>query len=62
MIINGMHMVRDDDAGKDLLELLQQRAEAWAAAGLVTMIFNSDDYWFVPPPLLLLLLTPPQGL
>ncbi|TGZ79190.1 hypothetical protein EX30DRAFT_342660 [Ascodesmis nigricans] len=45
MIINGMHMVRDDDAGKDLLELLQQRAEAWAAAGLVTMIFNSDDYW-----------------
>lgn len=45
MIINGMHMIRDDDAGKDLLELLQQRAEAWAASGLVTMVFNSDDYW-----------------
>jgi len=46
MIINGMHMVHDDDVGKDLLELLQQRAEGWAAAGLVTMVFNSDDYWY----------------
>lgn len=45
MIVNGMHMVHDDDVGRDLLELLQQRAEAWAAAGLVTMVFNSDDYW-----------------
>ncbi|KAI5804482.1 hypothetical protein EDC01DRAFT_422715 [Geopyxis carbonaria] len=45
MIINGMHMVRDDELGKDLVELLQQRAEGWAAAGLVTMVFNSDDYW-----------------
>jgi hypothetical protein len=45
MIINGMHMIRPNDVGKDLLELLQQRAEAWAASGLVTMVFNSDDYW-----------------
>jgi hypothetical protein len=46
MIINGMHMLRDDEAGRALLELLQQRAEAWAASGLVTMVFNSDDYWY----------------
>lgn len=45
MIINGAHMIRNNDVGRDLLELLQQRAEAWAAAGLVTMVFNSDDYW-----------------
>lgn len=45
MIINGTHMIRDDEVGRDLLELLQQRAESWAAAGLVTMVFNSDDYW-----------------
>lgn len=45
MIINGMHMIRPDEVGKDLLELLQQRAESWAASGLVTMVFNSDDYW-----------------
>lgn len=45
IIINSTHLLRDDEPGRDLLELLQQRAEAWAAAGLVTMIFNSDDYW-----------------
>jgi len=45
VIINQMHLIRDDDDGKDLIELLQQRAEQWAAANLVTMVFNSDDYW-----------------
>lgn len=45
MIINAIHLLRDDDNGRDLLELLQQRAEQWAASNLVTMIFNSDDYW-----------------
>ncbi|KAG0124218.1 hypothetical protein HOY82DRAFT_618177 [Tuber indicum] len=45
MIVNSMHLLRNDDDGKDLLELLQQKAESWAASGLVTLIFNSDDYW-----------------
>lgn len=45
MIVNQMHLIRDDDDGRDLIELLQQRAEQWAASGLVTMVFNSDDYW-----------------
>jgi hypothetical protein len=45
LIINQMHLVRDDEDGKDLIELLQQRAEQWAASSLVTMVFNSDDYW-----------------
>ncbi|PWW73428.1 hypothetical protein C7212DRAFT_285618 [Tuber magnatum] len=45
MIVNSMHLLRNDDDGKDLLELLQQKAESWAASGLVTTIFNSDDYW-----------------
>lgn len=45
LIINQMHLIRDDEDGKDLIELLQQRAEQWAAANLVTMIFNTDDYW-----------------
>lgn len=45
LIINAMHLLRDDEDGRDLLELLQQRAEAWAASNLVTMVFNSDDYW-----------------
>ncbi|KAK7413188.1 hypothetical protein QQX98_007912 [Neonectria punicea] len=45
VIINQMHLLRDDEDGRDLIELLQQRAEQWAAANLVTMVFNSDDYW-----------------
>ncbi|KAL9101852.1 MAG: hypothetical protein Q9163_002936 [Psora crenata] len=45
LIINGMHLLRDDDDGRDLLELIQQRAEQWAACDLVTLVLNSDDYW-----------------
>jgi len=49
MIVNSMHLLRSDEDGKDLLDLLQQKAESWAASGLVTMVFNSDDYWCVSP-------------
>ncbi|KAH7026439.1 uncharacterized protein B0I36DRAFT_330662 [Microdochium trichocladiopsis] len=45
LIITGVHFVRDDEDGQDLLELIQQRAELWAASGLVTVVFGSDDYW-----------------
>lgn len=45
LIINSAHLLRDDEQGRDLLELLQQRSEAWAASNLATVIFNSDDYW-----------------
>ena len=45
LIINAVHLLRDDEDGRDLLELLQQRAEQWAASNLVTLVFNSDDYW-----------------
>ena len=45
MIINAVHLLRDDKDGRDLLELLQQRAEQWAASNLITVVFNSDDYW-----------------
>lgn len=45
LIINSMHLVRDDDDGRDLLELLQQRAEQWCATNIATVVLNSDDYW-----------------
>jgi hypothetical protein len=45
LIINSTHLIRNDGDGQDLLELIQQRAEQWAASNLVTVIFNSDDYW-----------------
>jgi hypothetical protein len=37
LIINATHLVRDDEDGRDLLEMMQQRAEQWAASSLVTM-------------------------
>ena len=45
LIFNNMHLLKDDADGNNLLELLQQRAEAFASAGLATFIFNSDEYW-----------------
>ena len=45
LIINNTHWLRDDEDGRDLLELIQQRAEQWAASKLVTVVFTSDDYW-----------------
>lgn len=37
LIINSTHLLRDDEDGRDLLELIQQRAEQWAASNLVTI-------------------------
>ncbi|KAF1994696.1 hypothetical protein P154DRAFT_624520 [Amniculicola lignicola CBS 123094] len=45
LIINQAHLLRDDENGRDLIELLQQRAEQWAASNLATVIINSDKYW-----------------
>jgi hypothetical protein len=45
VIVNQLHLLRNDDDGRDLIELFQQKAEQWAAANIVTMVFNSDDYW-----------------
>lgn len=45
LIVNSVHLLRDDEDGKDLIELLQQRAEQWAASNLITVVLNSDDYW-----------------
>jgi hypothetical protein len=44
-VVNSMHLIRDDEDGQDLIELMQQRAEQWAASNLITVVFNSDDYW-----------------
>lgn len=44
LIICSVHLLRDDQDGRSLLQLLQQRAEAWAASSLLTMIFTSDEH------------------
>lgn len=45
LILNGVHLLRDNADGQDLLELIQQRAELWAASNLVTVVLNTDEYW-----------------
>jgi hypothetical protein len=45
MIINNIHLFKDDEAGKHLLEILQQRAEIWSGNELVTTVFTSDEFW-----------------
>lgn len=45
LIINNSHLIKDNEDGIKLIELLQQKAEGLSGSGLATMIFNSDDYW-----------------
>lgn len=45
LIINRSHLLHDNDEGRQLLQVIQQRAELWAASRLVTVVFVSDEYW-----------------
>nr|KIR85318.1 hypothetical protein I308_04578 [Cryptococcus tetragattii IND107] len=40
-----IHLFPNTPEGHGILHQLQQRAEAWAEGGILTMIFSSDDYW-----------------
>ncbi|KAL5343267.1 hypothetical protein BJX70DRAFT_355028 [Aspergillus crustosus] len=44
LIISNLHYLPDNTEGQHLMDLLQQRAEMWAASGLVTLVFTSDQY------------------
>lgn len=45
MIINNSHLIKENEEGIKLIELLQQKAESLSGSGLLTIVFNSDDYW-----------------
>ncbi|PIL33451.1 hypothetical protein GSI_04074 [Ganoderma sinense ZZ0214-1] len=45
LIINNVHFFNHDDGGRNILLQFQQRAEAWAASGILTMVFSTDDFW-----------------
>lgn len=45
MIINNIHLFKEDEGGRHLLDILQQRAEIWASNELVTVVFTSDEHW-----------------
>ncbi|KAM5542961.1 hypothetical protein V8D89_003345 [Ganoderma adspersum] len=43
LIINNAHFFNHDDDGRNILLQLQQRAEAWAASSILTMVFSSKE-------------------
>ncbi|KAI0276262.1 hypothetical protein BGY98DRAFT_986616 [Russula aff. rugulosa BPL654] len=45
LVLNNVHLFNNDDGGKDMLLQLQQRAESWAASGILTLVMSSDDFW-----------------
>lgn len=45
LIINNIHLFKDDVGSQALLEILQQRAEIWSGNDLVTVVFTSDEHW-----------------
>ncbi|ODO06441.1 hypothetical protein L198_01673 [Cryptococcus wingfieldii CBS 7118] len=45
MAFNNIHLFPNTEEGHSLIHQLQQRAEAWAEGGILTMVFSSDDYW-----------------
>jgi len=45
LLINSLHLLQDDEVGNSLLEMLQQKAETWAEAGIITVVLNR-----YPPP------------
>ncbi|KAG2015592.1 hypothetical protein CC2G_008849 [Coprinopsis cinerea AmutBmut pab1-1] len=45
LIINNIHYFQNDDEGRNFILQLQQKAEAWAASGILTLVFSSDEFW-----------------
>lgn len=45
LAISDLHLLPNDEEGVAMIHQLQQRAEAWAEAGILSMIFTTDDYW-----------------
>lgn len=44
LVINNVHYFNNDDGGKNMLWQLQQRAEAWAASGDLSLLrFPTPD-------------------
>lgn len=45
LIINNVHFFHNNEDGRNMLLQLQQRAESWAASGILTVVFATDDFW-----------------
>lgn len=44
VLIADIHLFPNTEEGHALVQQLQQRAEGWAQAGIMTMIFTTDDH------------------
>ncbi|KAI0637440.1 hypothetical protein C8Q77DRAFT_1050755 [Trametes polyzona] len=45
LVLTNIHQLYHNEDGRSLLLQLQQRAEAWAASGILVTVFSSDDFW-----------------
>ncbi|GBE81052.1 hypothetical protein SCP_0307760 [Sparassis crispa] len=45
LILNNVHFFQNQEEGRNILLQLQQRAESWAASGILTMVFSTDHSW-----------------
>ncbi|KIM30680.1 hypothetical protein M408DRAFT_15575 [Serendipita vermifera MAFF 305830] len=45
LVFNNVHLFPNDDAGRNMLLQIQQRAESWSESGILTVVFISDDLW-----------------
>lgn len=45
LVFNNIQHFNNDENGRNMLLQLQQKAETWAAGGIVTTVFSSDDLW-----------------
>ncbi|KIY50264.1 hypothetical protein FISHEDRAFT_39627 [Fistulina hepatica ATCC 64428] len=45
LIINNVHCFKNDEEGRNMILQLQQRAEAWSAKGILTLVFSTDHFW-----------------
>ncbi|KAL4071306.1 hypothetical protein V8B97DRAFT_1871348 [Scleroderma yunnanense] len=45
LVFNNIQHFNNDEDGRNMLLQLQQKAETWAAGGIVTTVFSSDDFW-----------------
>ncbi|KAJ9107479.1 hypothetical protein QFC21_000932 [Naganishia friedmannii] len=44
LVFNNIHLLPNNEEGYAMIHQLQQRAEAWAEAGICSMVFSTDDY------------------
>ncbi|ESK84785.1 hypothetical protein Moror_556 [Moniliophthora roreri MCA 2997] len=45
LIVTNVHHFNNDNDGRNILLLLQQRAESWARCGIVSIMFTMDNFW-----------------